>query len=621
MCGICGAWRADHTGLEASLHEAMAKLVHRGPDGEGHYIEPGAAIGMRRLAVIDVEGGHQPVWNEGRDVAIVMNGEVYNYRELLAEAKGRGHHLATRSDTEAVLHRYEDDDLAFVRHLRGMFALAILDRRRRRLVLARDRFGKKPLYYTHTPAGGLLFASELKALVPLMRSAGFEPEIDPQAIYDYLSFGVVPQPSTVYRGVTALPPASMLIADADGLRVERYWTPELTPKLALRYRAAQDAVRELIAEAVTLRLRSDVPLGVFLSGGIDSTIVTYEAARTVGETLRTFTIASHDPDVDESAIAARTASRYGVRNTMLVLQVDPVRDLDRLVRQYDQPFADPSALPSMRVSQLAREHVTVVLNGDGGDEMFGGYRRHLAAHLMGVTGWVPRRAGRWLADRLSPGRRPRRSVLGLAGRWFRGLGLPPEVRYLVWTSDMLLDGEKREGWRPELRPRPSEDVVAAALDARGSALDRQIAADLRLNLLSALLVKMDIATMAASLEGRSPFLDHHLAEMALRLPARYKIRGRRTKAILRDAYVNELPPEVARGSKRGFEVPLARYLANDWRPLVLDTVGATDARVRNYLDDGLVNRAITPGGFAERNNAYVTYALLVLELWLRSLER
>lgn len=598
----------------------MAAMRHRGPDGAGMHIEPGVALGMRRLAVIDVEGGGQPVWNEARDVAVIMNGEIYNYVELLDELRAAGHRLASRSDTEAVVHAFEESELEVVDRLRGMFALAVYDRSARRLVLARDRFGKKPLYYARTRDGGVVFASELKGLVPLLRDIGIEPEIDPQAIYDYLSMGAVPQPSTVYRGVLAVPPGTMLIADDAGVRLERYWTPTFEPKLDLSYAEAQEAVRTALADAVQVRLRSDVPLGVFLSGGIDSSIVAYEAAREVGSTLRTFTVASDDPDGDESPVAARTAARLGVENTVLHLEVDPVRDLDTLVRQYDQPFADPSAIPSLEISRLAREHVTVVLNGDGGDELFGGYRRHVATRLLDRLGWMPPRASRWLADRLQPERHARRSAAGLAGRLFRGLGLEPEERYLVWTGDMLRDSDKRPYWRASADPRSSEARVAEAIEVTASALDRQIGAELRLNLPSALLVKMDIATSAASLEGRSPFMDQELATLALRLPDAYRVRGRRTKAVLRDAYARLLPDEVLGGAKRGFEVPLARWLAHEWRAMVGDTLGARDARVLGYVDRELVDRALDAEGFADRNAAYVTYALLVLELWLRSLE-
>ncbi|HZW28832.1 MAG TPA: asparagine synthase (glutamine-hydrolyzing) [Trueperaceae bacterium] len=618
MCGICGAWGSELTGGAALLEPALRAIEHRGPDGQGVHAEPGVALGMRRLSIIDVEGGQQPVWNETRDVCVVLNGEVYNYLELFEACRANGHELRTRSDTEAIVHLYEDDPEGFATRLRGMFALALFDRRRGRLVLARDRFGKKPLYYTTTPSNVLLFASELKALVPLMRAHGMAPCVEPQAIYDYLSLGSVPQPTTIYRGVCALPPGHLLVADDEGRRVQEYWRPRFEPSFAGSYEEAQAAVRAKVREAVRLRLRSDVPLGTFLSAGVDSSIVTHEAAQEVGEGLRTFTVASEDPALDESGVAAASAARLGVENTVLHLDIDPLHDLDHLVRVYDQPFADPSAIPSLRVSRAAREHVKVVLNGDGGDELFGGYRRHVAAQALAGMGWVPRPVAGNLARLLSPARHTRRSPLGLAGRMLRGLAASDAERYLTWTSDMLLDADKRPAWRGAMRP--TEELVGAHIDPRLRGLDQQVAADLRLNLLSSLLVKMDMATSANSLEGRSPLLDHELAELALRLPANYRVREGRPKAILRDAYAGVLNPEVVTGKKRGFEVPLATWLAGPWRELLHDTLGAPDARTLAFVDGALLRRVLEPESFRDRNKAYVSYSFLVLELWLRSIE-
>lgn len=616
MCGISGAWQSEHA--KGALRSSLDRIHHRGPDGEGAHSEDGVAIGMRRLSIIDLEGGNQPIWNETRDMCVVLNGEIYNYVELLDELRAKGHALSTRSDTESVIHLYEDDPNGFAKRLRGMFALAIFDRRNQKLVLARDRFGKKPLYYTSTPSGAVLFASELKALIPLMRSEGLPLDIDPQAIYDYLSLGSVPQPATIYRGVLSLPPGHLLVATTQGHSIQEYWSPRFAPEFSGTYVEAQQAVRTKIEEAVRLRLRSDVPLGAFLSAGVDSNIVTYEAAKVAGDQLQTFTVASDDPDLDESAAAARSAQRFGVRNTVLHLDVNPERDLNHLVKAYDQPFADPSAIPSLNVSKAARQHVTVVLNGDGGDELFGGYRRHVACHTLASQTWLPRGFAGNLSRAIGPQRWPRRSVPGLIGRMLRGYSLPDEERYLVWTSDMLMDADKRPYWHGN--PRATEQLVRENLNPELRGLNLQIAAELRLNLLSSLLVKMDIATSAFSLEGRSPLLDHELGELALTLPASFKVRNRRPKAILRDAYAADLGGEIADGKKKGFEIPLGAWLEGPWRSLLNDCLGAPDARVLGYVDGALVRKVLHPGEFAERNKAYMTYSLLVLELWLRNTE-
>ncbi|MPY67617.1 asparagine synthase (glutamine-hydrolyzing) [Deinococcus sp. SDU3-2] len=617
MCGIAGIWHAQEQGPvgEGTLRRGLEALRHRGPDGEGLYHTPDVHLGMRRLAIIDLAGGDQPLYNEDGSVAVVFNGEIYNYKELRAGLRARGHTLATSSDTEVLVHLYEERGPELVQELRGMFAFALHDRRRRRVVLARDRFGKKPLYYLQTSAGAWLFASELKALRAMAAECGEPLSLNPQALYDFLSLGSVPQPSTIFRGVYALPPGSWATLDESGLKIQRYWAPEFLPKHPLGYGEAQERVRDLVAEAVRLRLRSDVPLGVFLSGGVDSTVVAYEAAQVVGDTLQTFTVAVEDRAFDESAIAAQTARRLGVQHTVLPLKVEALGSLQALVRQYDQPFADPSAIPSLGIAQLAREHVKVVLNGDGGDEVFGGYRRYVAAQWASPFSHLPRPVLRGVSQALGQPA-ARRSALGFGARFVRGLTQPAGERYLTWTTDILREQDKRDIWRgaPQL---PTEDRVAARLDPRLDLLDSQVALDLQFNLLSGLLVKMDIATMAHSLEARSPLLDHRLAEFALRLPGTYRVRGSRAKAVLRDAYREPLAAAVVQGPKRGFEIPLERWLREDFREVLHDTLGAPDAQVRDWVDptfvDGLLARRLLP----DRNWATLVYMLLTLELWLR----
>ena len=620
MCGIAGICLPGGREVAgAGLDEALRALQHRGPDGEGRFAAPGISLGMRRLAIIDLATGAQPVFNEDRTVVTVFNGEIYNYVELREELRRRGHVFATASDTEVLVHLYEDEGEALCSRLRGMFAFAIWDGRARTLLLARDRFGKKPLYITELPGGGLAFASELKGLLPLMLGAGAAPRVREQGIYDYLSLGAVPQPDTVYEGVSAVGPGHWLRFDGERIREQAYWRPELEPKTAGSYLDAQEELRRTLGEAVRLRLRSDVPVGVFLSGGVDSSVVAYEAAAHLGAGLRTFTVSVADGELDEAPVARRTAAALGVENIVLPLHVAPRDEVLALARRFDQPFADPSAIPSLAVARLAREHVKVVLNGDGGDEMCGGYRRYLAARAFGRVGSVPgaRAVLRAAFSRLAAGRR--RSAAGLLRRFSRGLALEPGARYLVWTKDLLLEGDKRSVWRG--RPqRATEEWVAQRLDCNLAATDTQVAADIGIELLSTLLVKMDMATMAASLEGRSPFLDREVADVALRLPVAYRVRGSRPKAVLRDAYRGLLPREVIEGRKRGFEVPLAAWLDGDLRDLVHDALLAPGARVAGYVEPAFVRAAVEGTAMRERNRAGLVYALLVLELWLRESE-
>ena len=618
MCGIAGVCRPD--GPEPAgpgLAEALRALRHRGPDGEGTFAAPGVALGMRRLAIIDLVTGAQPVFNEDRSVVAVFNGEIYNYVELREELRQRGHTFATASDTEVLVHLYEDEGEALCSRLRGMFAFAIWDGRTRSLLLARDRFGEKPLFVAPLP-GGLAFASELKGLLPLMRAAGAAPRVREQGIYDYLSLGAVPQPDTVYEGVSAVGPGCWLRFDGEQAREQAYWRPELEPKAVVSYAEAQEELRHTLGDAVRLRLRSDVPVGVFLSGGVDSSVVAYEAARHLGGRLRTFTVSVADDELDEAPVARRTAAALGVENVVLPLHVAPRDEVLAVARHFDQPFADPSAIPSSAVARLAREQVKVILNGDGGDEVCGGYRRYLAARTLGRIGSLPgaRAALRAAFSRLAAGRR--RSAAGLLRRFGRGLSLQSGARYLVWTKDLLLDEDKQRVWRG--RPqRATEDWVADRLDGNLAAVDTQVAGDIGIELLSSLLVKMDMATMAASLEGRSPFLDHEVAQFALRLPVAFRVRGSRLKAVLRDAYRGRLPREVIEGRKRGFEVPLAAWLDGDLRDLVHDALLAPGARVAEYVEPAFVRAVVAGAAMRERNRAGLVYALLMLELWLRQL--
>ncbi|MGZ4519064.1 MAG: asparagine synthase (glutamine-hydrolyzing) [Mycobacteriaceae bacterium] len=614
MCGISGALHPDPRVRRDALRLSLKAIEHRGPDESATFEDGEAGLGMTRLAIIDLAGGHQPMSTPDGQVTVIFNGEIYNYREIAQELKAQGRVLRTRSDTEVLLHLYELYGVDLVTNLRGMFAFAIYDSPRRRLVMARDRLGKKPLYYALPQPGTMVFASELKAVVPLAQAAGMPLAPCDQSIYDYLSFGVIPQPSTIYQGVHSLPPATVATFEEGNLTTQGYWRPEFEPKLDLTYDAAKEMARTRIREAVELRLRSDVPLGVLLSGGLDSSVVAYEAVKAGATSIQTFTVATGG-DLDESPIAQRTAQHLGVPHTVLPLEVDPVAGVHKVVAAYDQPYADSSAIPTMQISELARAHVTVVLNGDGGDEVFGGYRRYAAAAALarvdGLAGTPVRMAARLLESLPSE----RRSRLGFATRFARGLSMDPAERYLAWTTDMLRQDDKVAFWQG--RPvQPSERLVGGRLGPRASALDQLVADDVGVNLLSDLLVKMDIGTMSASLEARSPFLDHTVAEFGWHLPDSYRVKGRQTKRILRDAYCDLLPREVTHGPKRGFEVPMATWLEGPLRPLLHDTLGSPNAAINEYVSPELVRSLLERRAFAERNVAYVLYAMLVLELWL-----
>ena len=584
---------------------AMNRLEHRGPDECGEFFSDAVRLGIRRLSIIDLTEGVQPVRNESGEVVAVMNGEIYNHVELAEGLRARGHSLRSRTDAEVLPHLYEEHGDAFVEHLRGMFAIALWDGRKQQLVLARDRFGKKPLYFCQPEGHSLVFASELKALKALLPAASWS--LREQGVYDYLSLGCVPQPETIFQNVQQVPPATVLTFGGIEVKTRQYWH--------LQKSNASGTVRVRIRESVRLRLRSDVPVGVFLSGGVDSTIVAIEAAKEVGESLRTFTVKMDDPVLDESVVAADTARALGVRHEVLPLEISPREDLLSVVRHYDQPFADSSVLSSWAVARAAARHVKVVLNGDGGDELFAGYRRHLAAFQLGRAGCVPRFLWKAVAALPAGGRR---SHLGFLRRFARGAGSVAGRRYLEWSNDLLLETDKQRHWRSGAM-RSTEEWVEAQMDPGLSPLRQQMHLDRRINLLSDLLVKMDMATMAHSLEARSPLLDQELAAFAAGISDAELLRGGQTKSFLRNAYADELPAAVIAAPKRGFEVPVARWLAKDWRELLHDSL-ASGARSEQFMSRRFLQDLLADRLAGDRNMPMLKYTLLVLELWLREQE-
>lgn len=617
MCGIVGVYGARAPSLEPVVRSANDRLTHRGPDGKGVGSYANGVLAMRRLAIVDLETGDQPISCERDTTHVVANAEIYNHIEMRARHEHRGHTYRSTCDVEAIVHSYEDEGLDFVHHLRGMFALALLDERRDCLVLARDRFGQKPLLYAELPGGGIAFASELTALVPILQAAGVAITIDGDSISDFLSLGAVPQPFTIYRGVRSVKPGHYVVATPEGIREESYWQPVMKGRQGWTRPDALEMVRNQVAESVRLCLRSDVPVGAFLSGGIDSSIIAYEVAQAGGRDVVTYSVTVDDPALDEGPIAASTSARYGLANEQVRIDIDPLNDLHAVVRAYGQPFADSSALATFAVARATSTHRKVVLTGDGGDEVFGGYRRHLAAYVAGRIP-VPARKGLSRTWQGVVGGRTvgaRRSSMGFADRFFRGLGSDGAARYLAWTQDMMVEADKQVLLFD--RNRTTESLIDAALCHDQEPLKQQFAGDRLITLPSDLLVKMDIATSAWSLEARAPLLDHVLAEAVWGVPTSFMFHRGRTKALLRDAYAGLLPEAVRTAPKKGFEVPLARWLNREWQPLIHDTVLDRSAQVLNYLDAQFVRDLFGGTALPTRNRAYLMYAILCLELWLR----
>lgn len=609
MCGIAGLAGLPHGSGGTRARAMLDQLLHRGPDAEGLAAGPGWVLGVRRLAVIDLATGDQPVASEDGRVHAVLNGEIYNYRELREELLARGHALRSQGDTEVLVHLWEDFGPAMLSRLRGMFALALVDEGQRCLFLARDRVGKKPLYWAR-PEGGLVFASELKALRVGLPQA---PGVDPAALRAFLQWGFVPEKQCIAQGVQKLPPGSFLQLDlASGeLRQQRYWNLRLEPQAGLGVQEAAEQLLPALEEAVRLRLRADVPLAVFLSGGLDSGVVTALAAR-------------HQPGLkalcvemaggaSEVGLARATAEKVGVRLEVVRVEAEAsVPLLGSLATVYDEPLADPSCLPTLLVSHAARGHATVVLNGDGGDEALAGYRRHLAAHLRDRPGArLAAYAGAAVAAHL-PLRRQRRDW---AHRLSAGLA-PGADPYLEWGPVKLSPAEVGALLGEE--PAPSYPVALGFEAAGGDTFGAVRAFDLGFTLPGDLLPKMDRATMAASLEARSPLLDHEVLELCATFPVETLLAGRRTKAVLRALAAALLPEEVREAPKRGFEPPLAAWLAGPWAEEVRTVIEDPQAAIAAFAP---VERRLAWRDWQRRPDreraARAVYTLLTLEHWLR----
>jgi asparagine synthase (glutamine-hydrolysing) len=629
MCGIAGI--VDLRGLPVQGHGLVSRmcaaLSHRGPDDEGYHVDGPVALGHRRLAILDLIGGHQPMSSEDGTVCITFNGEIYNFQEMKVRLEGLGHRFATRSDTEVLIHAYQQYGPECVKELRGMFAFALWDRRRQTLLMARDRVGKKPLFYAEVD-GQWVFASELQGLLGY---PGLAREVDVTAVDDYLTYGYVPAPKTILRGVRKLPPAHYLTlglrpgAGAPEIRVERYWRLAYEPKCQLSEEEAADAVLEVLREAVRLRMVADVPLGALLSGGIDSGIVVALMSQLSDRPVKTFSIGFDERAFNELSHARRVAERYGTEHHELIMRPNGLEVLPALVRHYGEPYADSSAVPTYHVARLTREHVKVVVNGDGGDECFAGYERYaggLAADHYGRLPQVVRRLAIEPIGRLIPPSVPHRSRLRQARRFLEAAAQPAAQRYLRWIRYVPLERPAAlysAGFQEELAGYRAEAWLLGMWEEFAGAhlgpLDTMLALDVESYLPYDLLVKMDIATMATSLEARSPFLDHQVMEFCAKLPAELKLRGLRLKYLLRKAGKGLLPPETLGRRKMGFAAPVGAWMRGERRRWVEDLLLSPRALKRGYFQPEALRQLVRAHLDGRQEQSVAVWALLWLELW------
>jgi asparagine synthase (glutamine-hydrolysing) len=616
MCGIAGI--ATRGGLRDSdpdlVSRMLESLAHRGPDDQHMRGDDKTLLGARRLSIIDLEGGRQPMTEESGRILVTQNGEIYNYVELRKDLERKGHRFQTMSDTETIAHLYEEHGTSFVEHLRGMFAIAIWDARVGRLVLARDRLGKKPLYWRLT-SGRITYGSELKAI---LADPEAERVIDRDALARYLQYQYVPAPMTILRGVAQLPAANILTWDGDEPRVERYWSPAYEPKVARDAREDEAEGLEIMREAVRLRLRSDVPVGVFLSGGMDSSVVTALMAEASAEPVRTFSIGFENQAFDELPYARAVARRYGTTHIEEVVRLDAIDLLPELADHYDEPFGDPSAIATFRVAQLASQHLKVVLTGDGGDESFGGYSRYRTHQIFGALNVVPRRllqvaarSGRIATLPLGERSRLRRR-LRIADALF---GLDPDERYVRLMS--IFDGGERAKLMPDRNGSSTSYLLEVLRDGPAEPVDRMLRADLLTYLPDDLLVKMDRATMGNSLEARAPLLDHRLVEFAARLPIERKIVGGTSKVLLRAIAKQLMPAEHIDRPKMGFTPPTGDWFRGSLGARYQDLVLAPDSATRDHLDPRVADRLLAEHRAGTAEHEHQLWLLLMFELWAR----
>jgi asparagine synthase (glutamine-hydrolysing) len=628
MCGITGWANLDSrtpppAGARELLHSMCERMVHRGPDAEGLLVGNGVALGMRRLAIIDLVTGEQPVYNEDKSVAVVLNGEIYNYRQIREDLEKRGHSFRSQSDTEVLPHLYEEYADEMVQHLNGMFAFALWDSKRQRLLIARDRFGEKPLYWGVFD-NTLLFASEPKVLLahPAVKTS-----LNLQALRQYLSFDYVPAPLTIYQGINKLPAAHLLTLADGKIETRCYWTLSYKTKQPVPTEAeAAEQLHELLADSVRLRLVSDVPLGVLLSGGVDSSTVAALAVQASSEAVKTFSISFAESSFDESSYARAVAKFLGTDHHEERLSANLAANLVGEIGSWmDEPFSDPSLVPTYLLSRFTRKHVTVALGGDGGDELFAGYAMYRGHRWVENYLKIPKAVRSGIVEPLIgllPVKTRNLSFDYKATRFITGAKYDPVARHHVWFGSFN-PAEQETLLTPAVLHNTDADIyqdarrMLAECDS-ADVVEQMQSLDTRLYLAEDILTKVDRASMAVSLEVRAPFLDPRVAEFAAGLPPSYKLQGRKTKYVLKRAIEADLPPFVTRRGKKGFGVPVAEWLKNRLRPLARDLLSPDRVRRAGVFNPEYVTRLQDEHERGVANHRKLLWTLLMFELWHES---
>ncbi len=623
MCGIVGIAYQGSRQVEREILEQMnSAILHRGPDEDGFYLTENVGLAMRRLAIIDLAGGQQPIFNHDHSKVIVFNGEIYNFQQLRADLESRGHKFKTNSDTEAIVHLYDEFGVDCVQHLRGMFAFAIWDEREKSLFLARDRVGKKPILYSLQPNGDLIFGSEFQAL---LKHPNISREVDYSAIDSYLSYLCVPAPQTAFKQIRKLEPAHWLIWKNGEVKTQRYWQPDFSKKIQISEAEAIEETTRILRESVKLRMISEVPLGAFLSGGVDSSAVVALMAQESSQPIKTFSIGFEEEDFSELKYAKIVANHVGAEYNEFIVRPNALEVLPILVEHYGEPYADSSAIPTYYVAKETRKYVTVALNGDGGDESFAGYERYLAMNLAEKYRKIPAILRQGLIETgvgMLPNPTKFRSRVKSLKRFVESGSLGNVERYLNWMSAIsprLKDELITSEFRAKLNGNKPIDVLQNWFDKNEDLgiVDATMLTDQMTYLPNDLLVKVDIATMANSLEARSPLLDHHIIEFAASLPTNLKVRGSETKSLLKKVAAKLVPKEVIYRRKMGFGVPIANWLRGDMKAFMKENLLSERFAKRGLFQQNKIAELIQQ--HCEQKNDYSTqiWTLLMLELWFQ----
>ena len=620
MCGICGFNWKDES-LVVRMNDQMA---HRGPDQSGTFCDNHVSLGHRRLSIIDLSAdGRQPMTNEDGAIQLVFNGEIYNFQSLREELKAKGHVFTSRADTEVIIHAYEEYGLDAVTRLRGMFAFALWDSRRQRLWLVRDRIGIKPLYYSRR-GDKLIFASEIKAI---LQDPGVSRELDRQALYDYIGFEFVPAPDTMFRAVHKLPAGHMLVLEKGHSEVTRYWDLNVSPgRNTLSYADAVERERELLDEAVHSHLVSDVPLGVFLSGGLDSSALVAMMRRHISGPLRTFTIGYHDRTFSELDYAQQVAEKFETEHHVLMIDDLNAEYVEKSLWHLDEPMTDLSAVPLFLVCRQAREHITVCLSGEGGDESFAGYDRFKASRLNDFFRLIPGPVRRQVVGRLVkalPDQPQKKGAINMLKRFVEGANLPPEGHHLRWQyftsadqdAGLFNDAMKQHVTMDGFRRIRDYNAACAAADK----VNREVYLDMRFMMTDSVLMKVDKMSMASSLEIRVPLLDHVLVEFVASLPGAWKLKGLDTKHVFRSALEGILPDNIVHRGKQGYSLPVKHLLRTQLKEYMIELLNESPA-IRNTMNIDFVNGLIREHVDMVHNHNHVLWALVNVALWQKKFD-